>query len=68
MTYLRLSFEPLPAGSRWASLANLLPAEHWDRLRRATYRQAGYRRRACGREARLHCHEVWTFNLRTGYQ
>ncbi len=60
--------EPIPAASRFASLANLLPKPQWDRLRRAVYRRAGHRCRACGRRTVLHCHEVWRFNPRTRYQ
>jgi len=63
-----LKMEPIPAGSRFASLANLLPQAQWNRLRRAVYRRAGHRCRACGRRTLLHCHEVWRFNPRTRYQ
>ena len=68
MAHLRLTMEPIPTGSRLASLANLLSPGQWDILRRSVYRRAGYRCRACGREDRLHCHEVWQYNPRTGYQ
>ena len=51
-----------------ASLANLLPREFWDRLRREAYRRAGYCCRICNRRARLHCHEIWCFNDRTECQ
>jgi len=68
MTYLRLSMEPIPAGSRLATLANLLQREEWTALRRAVYRRAGFRCEACARQDRLHCHEVWQYNPQTGYQ
>jgi len=68
MTHLHLTIEPIAAGSRLASLAKLLPRRQWDRLRRAAYRHAGYRCQACGGPGRLHCHEVWQYNDRTGYQ
>ena len=68
MAPLRLTIEPIPASSRLASLANLLPRDQWDRLRRNVYRRAGYRCQACGREGRLHCHEIWRYNEDTHTQ
>lgn len=68
MDYLRLRIEPIPAGSRLASLARLMPRSLWNRIRRAAYRRAAYRCKICGRRSRLDCHEVWQFNERTGYQ
>jgi hypothetical protein len=68
MTYLRLSIEPIPEGSRLASLANLLPPWQWDRIRRSVYQRAGYRCQICGREGMLHCHEVWQYNEQTSCQ
>lgn len=68
MTSLRLSVEPIPAGSRRASLANLMPRGQWDRLRRSVYHKAHYRCQICGREGRLYCHEIWQCNEKTSYQ
>jgi hypothetical protein len=68
MDYPRLVFEPIPAASRYATLANLLPRDEWDDLRRAVYRGAGYRCQGCAREDQLHCHEVWQYNPATGSQ
>jgi hypothetical protein len=68
MTQLRLTIEPIPARSRLASLANLLPRDQWNPLRRSIYRQARYRCQACGREGRLHCHEMWGYNDQTSVQ
>jgi len=68
MTCLRLSIEPIPEGSRLASLANLLPAPQWNRVRRSVYQRAGYRCQICGREGMLHCHEVWQYSEETGCQ
>ena len=68
MTCLRLGIEPVPASSRLATLAKLLPRARWNRIRRAVYHRAGYRCRVCGRQRRLYCHEVWQYNEQTGYQ
>ena len=68
MAYLRLTMDPLPAGSRFATLARLLPPSQWDAIRRSAYRRAGYRCEVCGSQARLHCHEVWQCSPETGYQ
>jgi len=68
MAYMRLTIEPIPATSRSASLAKLLPRSQWNRIRRSIYYKAQYRCHVCGRGGRLHCHEVWQYNGRTGYQ
>jgi hypothetical protein len=65
---LRLTIEPIPRSSRFATLAKLLPREQWDRLRRQVYRQAGYRCQICGREGRLFSHEIWQLNFDTDWQ
>lgn len=68
MAYLRLTIEPIPTASRSSSLAKLLPRGHWNRIRRSIYYKAHHRCQACGQRIRLHCHEVWQYNQRTGYQ
>ena len=68
MPHLRLAFEPVPWESRRNTLANLLPPDQWNAIRRSAYRRGGYRCEACGRSDRLHCHEVWHFNHSTGCQ
>jgi len=68
MAHLKLTVEPVPPTSAYASLANLLPRELWDRLRREAYRRAGYCCQICRKRARLHCHEVWCFNDRAECQ
>ena len=68
MGHLRLTIEPIPAASRLATLAKLMPRERWNRIRRDVFRRAGRRCQTCGREGQLHCHEVWQYNHQTGYQ
>ena len=68
MAPLRLTIEPIPNSSRLTSLSKLLPPARWDALRRTVYRQARYRCQACGREGRLHCHEVWHYAEQTNRQ
>ncbi|MBN2137565.1 MAG: hypothetical protein JW720_07155 [Sedimentisphaerales bacterium] len=68
MAYLRLTIDPIPRASRLATLAKLLPRDQWNRIRHSIYYKAYYRCHVCARRGRLHCHEVWQFNHRTGYQ
>jgi len=68
MASLRISFEPVPARSRLATLARLLPPGDWNVLRRGAYRHAGYSCEACGGAGRLNCHEVWQFLPESGRQ
>ena len=68
LPYLRLGIEPIPYGSRRASLANLMPRTEWDKLRQSVYKRAGHRCQICGREGRMYCHEKWLYNEQSGYQ
>ena len=68
MSYLRLTIEPIPAGSRLAILAKLLPSGQWSRIRHEVYRKAGFRCQICGHEGQLHCHELWQYNEQSWHQ
>jgi|GEM_PF-978403 len=68
MTPLPLRISPIPRKSRLASLAKLLPPDHWQQVRRTVVRQAGGRCCICGHAAPLHCHEIWAFNETTRIQ
>ena len=65
---LRLAIELVPRPI-WATYANLLHAVRpatWDRLRHKVYDAADLRCQACGARGRLHCHERWQYNDKTG--
>jgi len=68
MSHLKLTIEPIPAGSRLASLAKLLPSGQWSRIRHEAYRKAGFRCQICGHEGQLHCHESWQYNEQSRQQ
>jgi len=68
MTILKLTIETIPSESRFASLAKLMSRSRWNRIRRSVYRRAGFRCRICRQKGRLHCHEVWQYNEKTGCQ
>lgn len=60
---MRLEIEPVLRCNWGKSLANLLPKEVWDKLRREVYEAYDYKCCICGeRGKKLHCHEVWTYN------
>jgi len=55
----------VPATSFGQNLRALLCEADWDRLRRATYRAAGYRCEVCGGRGPDHpveCHELWVYD------
>ena len=57
-----LQIESIPQSSWGVSLANLLPKEDWDKIRKKVLKGAGYRCEYCGAVDRtLHCHEAWEF-------
>lgn len=58
-----LDFEMLPASTRGVNLRRMLTRSEWNRIRRAALREYGNRCAICGRSnARLECHEVWSFD------
>lgn len=58
-----LDFEMLPASTRGVNLRRMLTRSEWNRIRRAALREYSNRCAICGRSnARLECHEVWSFD------
>ena len=63
MKELKLPVLSIPISSWGISLANLLPKEDWDKIRKKVLKAADYRCEICGRnDLPLHCHEVWVFH------
>ena len=61
----RLTIELVPRGQWGANLRSELPKDEWDRLRKATYKAAGYRCEICGGKGPkwpVECHERWEYN------
>jgi hypothetical protein len=60
---LKLELEPIPESTWGRSLAQLLPKEVWDDLRREVYAAYNYTCAICGaKDKQLHCHERWEFD------
>lgn len=60
---LKLELELIPESTWGKSLAQLLPKEVWDDLRREVYAAFGHKCAICGTaDKQLHCHEVWGFD------
>ena len=59
---MKLQIESIPEFSWGHNLAHLLPAPVWDKLRKETYRKAGFKCQVCGTNGKLNCHEVWKYN------
>ncbi len=66
---LKLEIEPIPGASWGLSLANLLPPEEWNELRKKCLEKAAYTCEICEEgDSELHAHEVWEYNLHTKIQ
>jgi len=60
---MELEIQSIPECNWGRSLANLLPTEVWDRLRRDVYADANWVCTKCFRTGlELHCHEHWIYN------
>ncbi len=67
----RLTIELVPKGQWGANLRSALPRKEWDRLRKDSYKAAGYRCEICGGKGRRHpveCHERWEYDDTTRVQ
>lgn len=59
----------LVTASCWyRNLRSAAPQETWDRIRRSTYQEYGYRCGMCGTEGRLNCQEIWEHDDETQVQ
>lgn len=60
---MRLEMEMLPASTRGVNLRRMLTRAQWSRVRASALRACDERCAICGRRnARLECHEVWSFD------
>ena len=59
---LRLTVELVPKTSWFDNLRSVLPRSVWDKRRKRTYAEYGYRCGICGAEGRLNCHEIWEYD------
>lgn len=65
----RLTLDLVPATAWGANLRTALRPGDWDRLRRATYRRAGWTCEVCGGRGPAHpveCHERWRYRDAAG--
>ena len=67
MRGLKLRIEPIPNSSWGISLANKLPLDEWDKIRREVYYRAKYKCDICGAPG-TNCHEVWSYNSKACIQ
>lgn len=60
--------EMLPVQTWELNLRNQLSDEAWNRIRRHTYKAAGWTCEICGNRGRLEAHEKWELHNETGVQ
>ena len=68
MKEYKLTFEMVPEECWRGSLYHTLPAQTWDKVRRAAYARAGYRCCICGEKGRLEAHEKWSYDEQKALQ
>ena len=62
---MKLNIELVPSTSWFTNLRSILPTSDWDLLRRAVYKDAGYKCEVCGGKGDKHpveCHERWAYD------
>ena len=68
MKSYKLTFECVPEACWRDSLAQRLPRELWDKIRKDAYARAGHRCSICGAKGRLEAHEKWSYDEKKGIQ
>jgi hypothetical protein len=64
-----LTLDLVPRTCWGSNVRSMVAATAWDRIRRDTYRAAGYRCEVCsgvGSQHPVDCHEVWVYELTRG--
>ena len=59
---LKLTTELVPETSWFKSLREVVSRSVWDKLRKQTYAEYGYKCGVCGAEGRLNSHEIWEYD------
>ena len=59
---MKLTIELVPKQLWYANPRKAMGQKHWDTLRKQVYAQYGHRCGICGSDARLQCHERWTYD------
>ena len=65
---LKLEIDAVPSTSWGISLRNKMPRSQWDKLRKQVHERNGSKCQICGSPEKLHCHELWEFNDKSGVQ
>ena len=65
---LKLQIDMVPRESWGTSLRNGMPRSRWDQLRKQVHAQNGGKCQICGATEKLHCHEIWKYNLKAKQQ
>ena len=61
----RLTIELVPSTCWFSNVRSHVSKKDWDRLRKHTYKEAGYRCSLCGGVGKKHpveCHEIWHYD------
>ena len=59
---LRLKIELVPRTSWYDNLRRHLSKNNWDKIRKKTCANYGYKCGICGAGGRLNCHEIWEYD------
>ena len=65
---LKLTIELVPRPCWYSNMRGAIPKAAWDKLRRQIYARYQQRCGICGANARLHCHELWSYDDTTHVQ
>ncbi len=64
----RLWGNMIPRGIWDNNLRKVLPKAEWDRIRKIVYKRQNFRCMICDSPEKLHCHEHWSYDYKSGSQ
>ena len=59
---LKLKTEIVPKNLWYLNLRKKLSKKEWDRIRKKSYLDAGYKCAICNIKGKINCHEIWEYN------
>jgi hypothetical protein len=62
---IKLTIELVPQTSHYTNLRSILSPDQWDKIRKETYKKAGYRCEICGGRGckwPVEAHEIWEYD------
>lgn len=59
---MKLKIELVPSTAWYSNLRSKISKKEWDKIRKQSYANAGYKCDICNIKNKLNCHEIWEYD------